>query len=446
MKKLLVVVLLAGAGFAAGYGYGRWYAWPKAAAKKAARGYHCPMHPQMKDDHASDCPICGMKLVPDEPSVLAQAAEGGGRILYYQDPRKPDYRSDKPGLNPETGNELVAVREQPAAGVLTIPAEKQQWIGLKTEVAGPHGMGETLRLAGRVAVDESRVQRVQTRLEGWIERVYVDYTGRLVRKGEPMVTIYSPELVASQQEYLLALRARETMQHSMVAGASHSGETLAEAARERLLHHWGMDPSAVAEIEKTSKPQRSMTVYAPADGYVLERKAFVGQMAKPEMELYTLADLSRVWVIADLNESDAAQVRPGSVASVQPAYAPGRRFRATVEQILPQVDATTRTLKVRMLVENTDLSLKPDLFLNVDFGIGGGARVAVSEDALVDTGNTQIVYVDLGEGRFEPRKVVAGERTGGYVAILHGVKAGERVVSSGAFLLDSESRLRSGAK
>lgn len=445
MKKAIALIVLVSAGFLAGFGYGRWYGPFRPGVRKAekkATGYHCPMHPQVKSDHPGTCPICGMTLVSDE----APATQNSGRVLYYHDPKQPGYRSDRPGINPETGNDLVPVYAQPAAGLVMIPAEKQQWIGLKTGTAEMHSAVETIRMNGRVAVDETRIVRVQTRFEGWIDKVHVDFTGRFVKMGEPMLTLYSPELMASQQEYLLARRARETLSHSMVAGVAAHITSLAEAARTRLEQRWGLDEDSIAQLEKTGQAQRTTTIYAPSSGFVLSRNAFPNQMVKPDMELYTLADLSHVWIYADVFESDMADVRLGQIAFVEPAYAPGRKFRARVTYILPQVDPQTRTLKVRLEADNPDLSLRPDLFMNVEFPVARPARLSVPEDAVIDTGTSQVVYVDLGEGKFEPRRVEAGERYDGRVEILDGLRPGERIVISGAFLVDSESRMRSGSR
>lgn len=446
MKRSVLFILILAAGFVAGFGYGRWYGPLRPGVQKPekkAAGYHCPMHPHIKSDHPGDCPICGMKLVPDEAPGAAQTT---GRILYYHDPGQPAFKSDKPGINPETGHDLVPVYETPSPGLVMIPAEKQQWIGLKTGLAEMHAGVETIRVNGRVAVDETRIVRVQTRFEGWIDKVHVDFTGRFVRQGEPMLTLYSPELVAGQQEYLLARRAQDTLAHSMVPGIAVHNSALADAARTRLTHHWGLDETTLAEIEKTGQPRRTTTLYAPASGFVLARNAFPNQMVKPDMELYTLADLSHVWIYAEVYESDMAGIRLGQTALVSPAYAPGRKFRARVTYILPQVDPQTRTLKVRLEADNPDLSLRPDLFLNVEFPLARPARLSVPEDAVIDTGTAQLVYLDLGEGRFEPRRVEAGERYDGRVEILSGLQPGQRIVTGGAFLVDSESRIRSGGR
>ena len=232
----------------------------------------------------------------------------------------------------------------------------------------------------------------------------------------------------------------------MVPGVGHSNTALAEAARMKLLHHWGMEEAALETLEKTGKVQPGVTVRAPADGFVITRSAYAGEMVKPGMELYTLADLSQVWVVADVFESDAAKVRPGMPATVELSYQPGRRLAARVAQILPQMDAQTRTLKLRLQLVNVNFLLKPEQFVNVELAFGGAPHVSVPEDAVIDLGESQVVYIDLGEGRFEPRKVQAGDRADGRVEILAGLRAGERIVVSGAFLVDSESRMRSGAK
>jgi Cu(I)/Ag(I) efflux system membrane fusion protein len=291
-------------------------------------------------------------------------------------------------------------------------------------------------------VDEARVARVQSRAEGWIEQVHVDTTGRAVKRGEALVHIYSPELVASQQEYLLALKARETMHHSSMENLHASGDALVEAARARLEGHWRLDAATLAEVERRGEPVRSIAIPAPINGYVLTRNAYANQRVTPEMELYTLADLSRVWIMADVPEADAAGVRLGQAASVELVSAPGRRIMARVTNLGPQMDPQTRTLKVRLEADNPHLALRPELFVNVEFHTSTGKHLRVAEDAVIDTGLVQTVYVDKGNGVFEPRRVQTGERGDGKVEILSGLDAGERIALSGAFLLDSESKMR----
>lgn len=438
MKKALVLIAVVAA-FLLGFGYQRWYAVPHqhAAESVKATGYHCPMHPSFRSDKPGKCGICGMELVPD-----AQPAQAAGKILYYRDPVHHDYHSDQPGLNPETGNELEPVYEQHAPGSVSISAEKQQWIGVTIGTVEQANYQETLRAAGRVAVDETRLTRVTSRTDGWIEKVHVDFVGRMVRKGEPMLTLYSPELTASQQEYLLARKAQETLRASTVRAVTSSNDSLVAVARARLEDHWGLDAKAFEELERSGKVQRTTTLYAPSSGFVMARNAYPGSRVTPDTELYSLADLSRVWIIAEIFEADAGQVRLGQSAVIEPTYAPGRKIRARVNYIFPRVDPMTRTLQVRLDADNPDLFLKPDLFVNVEFPIAGSARLVVPEEAVLDGGITQTVFVARGEGIFEPRRVETGERFDGKVEILAGLRKGDRIAVSGAFLLDSESKLK----
>lgn len=438
MKKAAAALALLSIGILLGFAASRWFSAPAPSTHEAAhkKGYHCPMHPDFRSDKPGDCGICGMRLVPDdEPAAAAQ-----GRIAYYQDPKAPAYKSDKPGLNPETGNDLVPVYEDHLPGVIQVPSEKQQWIGLQTALVEKHSASVSLRLPGRVTVDETRIVRVQTRYEGWIQSVMVDFTGKLVNKGDPMLTLYSPELVASQQEYLLARRAKDTLAHSSMEHVGSYSLSMLDVARNRLLYHFGMSASAIETLDRTGEPLRIQTVYAPATGFVTARNAFPNQRVTPETELYSLANLSTVWVIADVNEADAASVRIGSAALIAP------NIRGRVSYILPQVDPQTRTLKARIEVPNTGFALKPDQFVNVEFGSANPPRLAVPEDAVIDTGSRSIVYLDLGQGRFQPREIVTGAVFDGRIEVLAGLKQGDRIVSSGAFLLDSESRLQAPAE
>ncbi len=253
-----------------------------------------------------------------------------------------------------------------------------------------------------------------------------------MEKGEPLLTIYSPELLASQQEYLLALRSRELL--SRVS----AGETLAAAARKRL-ELFDLSEEQIREIERTGQPINAITLYAPVGGHVMMRNAFPKQRVTPETELYVVADLSRVWVMAEVFESDARLIRAGMNATVSAAYAGGGVMRAKVDYIQPEIDPMTRTLKVRLEVDNAGLKLKPEMYVNVDFAMGAASRLTVASEAVLNSGLRQTVFVDLGNGFIEPRAVKTGERLGQRIEIVSGLKAGERVAVSGNFLLDSEA-------
>lgn len=395
-------------------------------------------------------------------AVAAQlGAPAERRILYYVDPMHPTYTSDKPGTAPDCGMTLEpvyadAVPATPAgpsgsghqahpAGTVHITPERQQLIGVTFAMAEWDEAARGLRTVGRVTFDETRVAHVHPRIEGWIEDVSVDFTGEYVRKGQAMLTIYSPEMLASQQELLLAARARDLMASNPLASASRSGESLLDAAKRRL-ELWDLGPEHIREVLETGVPIRSITLHAPASGFVLERRAFPNQRVTPDSDLYTIADLSRVWIMADVFESDMAAVGLGGRAYLSFPYPGAAPVSARITNVQPQVDPTTRTVKVRLEAANPSGALKPEMFVNVEFGIPSAREVTVPADALLDTGERQTVFVDLGDGYLEPRQVVAGERRGNRVVITRGLKAGERVVASGTFLVDSESQLKAAVR
>ena len=372
------------------------------------------------------------------------------RILYYVDPMHPDYKSDKPGIAPDCGMKLEPVYEGDAqrdsgAAMLNISAEKQQLIGVAYGEVEWNSSSSSFRASGKVAQDETRVVRLHPKVQGWIEQVFVDFIGARVEKGDRLMTIYSPEMLAAQQDYLLALQARNILKSSPLKEAAENSDSLIRASRIRL-ELWDLGRAQIDEIEKTRQSQRTITLYAPAAGYVIARNAFPGQKATPESELYAIGDLSRVWIVADVFEGDAPNVRVGQSAVVELPYESGKAFTARVTYIQPQVDPATRTLKVRMEAANPSMQLKPDMFVDVEFRIASQRRLTVPSEAVLDAGERKTVFVDRGNGSLEPRQVEPGERLGDRIEILKGLKAGERIVTSGNFLIDSESQLKEALK
>jgi RND family efflux transporter MFP subunit len=387
-----------------------------------------------------------------KPSVAAAAPletrAGEQKILYYEDPMHPWYRSDKPGIAPDCGMKLVPVYAEDAGpmatnapGAVQISTARQRLLGITTARAEYRPLEKVIRAVGRVALDEERLANVHVKVSGWIQKVFVDYTFQHVIKGEPLFTLYSPELLASEQEYLLALKAEKELGASSLADVAAGGKSLREAARRRL-ELWDLTDEQIRELEESGKPQREITFYSPATGHVIERKAFPNQYITPESELYKIADHSEVWVYADIYEPELPLVELGQEATLTSAALPGKQLKGTVIFIQPHLMEDTRTLPVRLEFLNTDLELKPGMFVNVELHRALGRQLTVPVDAVLDSGERQRVFVARGNGAFEPREVKVGERTEQYATIVSGLRAGEKVVTRANFLVDSESNLR----
>jgi RND family efflux transporter MFP subunit len=369
------------------------------------------------------------------------------RVLYWVDPMHPWYKSDKPGIAPDCGMKLAPVHAGEEAqyqarekDMVQISPEKQQLIGVEYGAAEYESAGDSIQAAARVTFDETRITRIQPRVEGWISQVFADFTGKYVKKGDRLLTLYSPDALATEQEYLLALKAQR-LTHAGMAGMQESEVNLVAAARRRL-ELWDIPADEIEAIGRTGHTIDDLTLVSPASGYITERNAFNKQHVTPDTVLYTLADLSSVWVIADVFEYEASGVHLGQSAIMTLDYLPGRAFRGRMSYILPQVDPATRTLKVRIAFDNPGGALKPDMFGQVTLSTGGGRRLMVPRSAVLDSGDRQVVFLDRGNGAFEPRAVKTGRQAGDRIEILSGLSAGERIVTSGNFLIDSESQLK----
>jgi RND family efflux transporter MFP subunit len=444
MKKIIgvlfVIALIGGAYFA-----GRYTRRSPASGERKVLYWVDPMHPAYKSDKPGIAPDCGMQLEPvyaDGPAPTA--APVNRKALYYRDPKDPNYKSAKPGLNPETGSDLEPVYEENAPGTIQVSADKQQLIGVRYGTPEWTEGTVTIRASGKVSVDETRIVKVHSKTEGWIEKTMVDFTGQFVEKGQPVVTMYSPEMLASQQEYLLALKSHEILGHSGMTHVSGTGASMVEASRKRL-QLWDLTDAQIAELERTKKPVKNITIYSPASGFVTARNAYPNQKIMPDTELYAITDLSRVWIMADVFESDIPRIHVGQGVTVKASYDQTRPFRGRVSYIMPQIDPETRTLKVRIDAANPGTKLKPEMFVEAEFPTGLGRILTVPVDAVLDGGVKKTVFVDRGNGYLEPRQVETGERMGERVQILRGLKPGERIVTSGTFLIDSESQMKAAA-
>lgn len=344
------------------------------------------------------------------------------------------------------GPEPSASASEPALAPVDLSPERMQEIGVTTATAEMKAVSDELNVPGNVDIDEQKLAYVQTRFPGWIQNVFANATYQYVRKGQPLFTVYSPDLVSSEQEYLLARKNQAAFSqgmkgHAMPGVAGQESGWLADAAQQRL-EQFGVAPEEIAALEKNGKVEKNLTVYSPVSGYVTERNALPNAYVQPETKVYTIADLSTVWVYANVYQNDVARLRPGDAAKVTLDAYPGRTFGGRVDQVLPQVDATTRTVKVRLVLANPGLALKPGMYVNVEIAAKLGRQLVVPASAVLQSGARAIAFTDHGQGHLEPRTVTTGPQVDGSVVILSGLKAGDRVVTSANFLVDSEAQLQ----
>ncbi|HSR13008.1 MAG TPA: efflux RND transporter periplasmic adaptor subunit, partial [Thermodesulfobacteriota bacterium] len=309
-------------------------------------------------------------------------------------------------------------------------------------VAEYRDLNRSIRTVGRMEFDEKKITTISPKIGGWIEDLYVDYTGKMVRKGQPLLSIYSPELVAAQEEVLLALKAKKILGASPIGDIAEGGDRLLQGARRRLLL-WDITPQQLEALEKTGEIKKTMLLYSPVDGFVMEKSAFKGMSTAPGAALFKVGDLSSIWVIADVYEYELPFIKIGDTARITLSYFPGESFEGTATYIYPSLDPKTRTARVRFDLPNPEFKLKPDMWANVEMNIPLGKKLVVPEDAVMDTGTMQVVFVDRGQGQFEQRHVSVGSRVSGYYEVLSGLKPGERVVTSANFLIDAETQLKS---
>ena len=411
--------------------------------------YFCPMHPQIVRDRPGDCPICGMKLEKRTTGGTASPATQR-RILYYRHPMNPALHSDKPAKD-DMGMDYVPVYEDEAAATtvpgrasVTLPPERVALLGIRSEPVGSGFRGGLLRTVGRVTVDERRREVVHAKYEGYVEKLFVEVVGQPVSKGQPLAAVYSPELVAAQHEYLVARRAQGRLSDSSVPGVARGGSELAEAARQRL-RYWDVSASEIAALERSGQPRRTVTLRSPVSGVVVEKMAVEGMKVSPTDRLYEITDLSRLWILAELYERNLGSVRVGTPAQVKLPNQPGAQWLGRVSFVSPIVKPETRTVEVRVELDNPGGVLKPDMLADVHLETSGAAALTVPESAVIFTGERTLVFLDKGEGRFEPREVTVGARVAGGYEVQGGLAAGDRVVVSANFLLDSESSLRAAA-
>ena len=328
-----------------------------------------------------------------------------------------------------------------APGSVNVSPEKQQLVGIRTAKVEIRPLVKKIRTVGIVTYDETKVAQVFTKGVGWIEKLFVNYTGKLVQKGQPLFTLYSPDLVATQEEYLLALQAKESLASSSLQEIRAGSVSLLESTRRRLSL-WDISDEQIQELQRSRQLTKTLTFFSPSSGFVIKKDAVQGMKVMPDKELYTITDLSAVWVIADIYEFELANVRLGQRATIALSSFPGQRFSGKVTWIAPVLEEKTRTTKVRLEFANRDFKLKPEMYANVEIEVDGGKKLAIPDEAVLDSGIRKIVFIDKGEGRYAPAEVTLGGKFDGYYEVLSGLSPGERIIASASFLLDSESRLK----
>jgi Cu(I)/Ag(I) efflux system membrane fusion protein len=406
LPVIAVVLLVVGAAAA-------WLVLRPAQGPAQAAAYHCPMHPTVVSDRPGACPICHMSLVP---------IDRGGR--------DDDAHAGTTGRSPV-----------PDRATVRIGAEKRQLIGVRTERVERAPFRRAIRAVGRVTFDEMRLHHVHAKVGGYVERLYTGVTGEHVDNGEPLLEIYSPELLASQQEYLVALEARQRTSGSSVASVAAAGAQLVASARRRL-ELFDVSEDQIRMLEATGEARRTVTLEAPMSGTIIQRNVTHGMKVDSEMTLLDIADLSHVWVLASIYEYELPFVHEGQRATMVLSYLPGRSFEGRVSLVYPTLDPATRTVQVRLEFPNPDQLLKPEMYAEVVLEADMGQRLAVSDTAVLDTGTRSLVFVDRGEGLFEPREVQIGMRLPERHEVLSGLAEGESVLTAANFYVDSESRLK----
>jgi Cu(I)/Ag(I) efflux system membrane fusion protein len=423
-----------------------------------ASRFHCPMHPSIVMAQEGECPICGMDLVAvgrtgAAPETAAEAhAHAAAKALYVcpMDCVAGFETADPQARCPKCGMKLVAKRPsapEHAEGVeglvpVQLTLDRVQLAGMKTAVAAREALSPSVRTVGVVTPNEGRLVSVTTRFSGWAESVGVAQAGELVERGQVLASVYSPEMISAQQAFLNAVKWAD--RRPGAAGAAAPPQLNVDLGREarQRLSQLGLAAEDIEALARAGEPSQKVNVRAPIRGHVGRKNLLRGAYVQPGTELFQLADLSTVWVLADLYEADLGRVKVGGEATFELHAYPGERFRGRVQLVAPAVSPATRTLQVRLVLENPGLKLRPGMYGDVTLDVDALEGVVVPREAIVDTGELQYVFVSKEGGRFEPRRVRRGGETDGRVVLLEGVAEGERVVTTANFLLDSESRLR----
>ncbi len=452
--KILLVLLALLAALAGGYKLGmQRHAVSESAALsqdnqhettdvKTGQKYTCSMHPFIIRDEPGLCPICGMTLTPVKPTASGSQPAVAKAAGQWRSPMEPTYVRDAPGKD-YMGHDMVPVSADGSDEAISIDPVTAQNMGVRTETVTRRDLVKTIRTTGLLTYEEQRQFSVNSKIEGWIEKLFVNQEGQMVKKGQPLMSIYSPELVAAQQEYLLALRNGRKLAGNPVMEVAESSGRLVDAARTRLKY-WDISDEQIATIEKSGQVTKTLTLFSPHTGVVTKKKALEGMRIMAGEELLQISDISRIWINADIFEYEMPWVKVGQTARLELPFIQGKTFTGKITYIYPYLTTETRTAKARIELANPGFELKPDMYANVQIDTEPvSGSLAIPGSAVLNSGTGKTVFVAQDGGKFAPRVIKSGiVDDNGYVQILSGLAEGESVVVSAQFMLDSESSLR----
>ena len=447
------VVTLTLALFAAGMVLGGAAVWELSAHRVEAVSRSAASGSQPSEKHEGHAPgangdmagmkMPGMNMQDKSAGEAATPAEGQEQSMAGMNMEGPSSKKSEgtssAGSQQMAGMDMQRMQNMPAGTVMLDTATQQKFNVTYTTVRRAH-LVRTIQTVGMLHVDEEKIARVHVKVAGWIQKVFLSYAGQEIKKGEPLFTWYSPDLVSTEQEYLIALKGQKYLSKTPYTDVSSEANSLLAATRDRL-RLWDVSDAQIEHLAGTGKVARTMTVYSPISGFVMKRNAYEQTYVTPQTDLYEIANLSKIWVYADIFEYEAPYVHVGQSAQMTLSYSPGRTYYGKVDYVYPVVDPKTRTIRVRLEFPNPGYELKPNMYANVKLKVNYGVQTLVPSESVVNSGNRQVVFVVKPDGYFEPREIKTGDQFDGQVQVLVGLKAGDKVVKSGNFLIDSESRL-----